>query len=53
MELVQFHAETDPVLTQHLAESKQNTCYASKTIQNELVEVIGECIRNDIIEEVK
>ena len=53
VELVRFRAETDPVLAQHLAESKRNARYTSKTIQNELVEVIGECIRNEIIAEVK
>ena len=53
VELVQFRAETDPVLAQHLAKSPRNARYTSKTIQNELVEVIGECICNDIIAEVK
>ena len=53
VELVRFRAETDPVLAQHLANSPRNARYTSKTIQNELVQVIGECIRNDIIAEVK
>ena len=53
VELVRFQAETDPVLAQHLAKSPRNACYTSKTIQNELVEVIGESIRSDIIAEVK
>ena len=53
VELVRFRAETDPVLAQHLAKSPQNARYTSKTIQNELVEVIGEYIRNKIIAEVK
>jgi len=42
-----------PVLAQHLAKSPRNACYTSKAIQNELVEVIGECICNDIIAKVK
>ena len=49
VELVRFQAETDAVLAEHLA----NTRYTSKTIQNELVEVIGDSIQNDIIAEVK
>lgn len=53
VELVRFRAETDPVLAQHLAKSPRNARYTSKTIQNELVEVIGECIRNDILADVK
>ena len=53
VELVRFRAETDPVLAQHLAKSPRNARYTYKTIQNELVEVIGECIRNDIQADVK
>ena len=53
VELVRFRAETDPVLADHLAKSPHNARYTSKTIQNELVEVIGESIRNDILAEVK
>ena len=45
---IQFRAETDPILAQHLAKSSHNAQYTSKTIQNELVEVIGGRIRNDI-----
>ena len=41
VELVRFRAETDPILAQHLANSPRNAQYTSKTIQNELVEVIG------------
>ena len=53
VELVRFRAETDLVLTQHLTNSPSNARYTSKTIQNELVEVIGKSIHNDILEEVK
>jgi hypothetical protein len=53
VELVRFRAETDPVLAHHLANSPRNARYTSKTIQNELVEVIGNCISNDIIAQVK
>ena len=53
VELVRFWAETDPVLADHLAKSPRNARYTSTTIQNELVEVIGERIRKDILAEVK
>ena len=53
VELVRFQAETDPVLADHLAKSPRNARYTSKAIRNELVEVIRENIRNDILAEVK
>ena len=53
VELIRFRAETDSVLAEHLAKSPRNARYTSKTVQNELVDVIGECIRNDILAEVK
>ena len=37
----------------HLSKSPRNARYTSKTIQNELVSVNGDSIRNDIIDEVK
>ena len=53
IELVHFWAETDHVLSSRLQNSPANARYMSKTIQNDLIEVIGKCIRKDIIEEVK
>lgn len=53
IQLVRFRAETDPILANHLAKSPRNAHYTSKTIQNELVGVIGNCIRGRIIDEVK
>ena len=53
IELVRFRAETDNVLSTHLQNSPVNARYTSKTIQNELIEVIGKHVRNDIIDEVK
>ena len=53
IELVRFRAETDHVLSSHLQNSPSNARYTSKTIQNDLIEVIGKCICKDIIEEVK
>ena len=53
IKLVHFRAETDHVLSSHLQNSPANARYTSKTIQNDLIEAIGKCIRKDIIEEVK
>ena len=53
VELVRFRAEHDLILAQHLANSPRNARYTSKTIQNELVEVIGMAICNDILQEVQ
>ena len=53
VQLVRFRAETDPILANHLSKSPRNALYTSKTIQNELVGVIGDSIRRDIVEEVK
>ena len=51
--LVRFRAETDPVLAEYLKEAPKNAQYTSKTIQNELVSVIGDKIRSSIVSEVK
>ena len=53
IELVRFRAETDHVLSSHLQNSPANAQYTSKTIQNDLIEVIGKCNHKDIIEELK
>ena len=53
VQLVRFRAETDPILANHLAKSPRNVRYTSNMIQNELVSVNGNSIRNDIINEVK
>ena len=50
--LVRFGVETDLGLAQHLAKPPRNAHYTSKTIQNEMVEVIGMSIRNDVLMEV-
>lgn len=52
IELVRFRAETDQVLLKHLENAPKNAKYTSKTIQNELIDVIGKAICNEIIEEV-
>ena len=53
IELVRFHAETDPILHNHLSSAPRNATYTLKMIQNELVSVVGKSIQNEIIEEVK
>ena len=53
IELVRFRAETDEVLSHHLQHSPRNARYTSKTIQNELIEVVGNHICKDILDEVK
>ena len=51
VELVRFRAEHNQILAQHLAKSTRNVRYTSKTIQNELIEVVGNSIRDDILQE--
>ena len=53
MELVRFRAETDDVLQSHLESRPSNACYTSKTIQNELIDVIGKHLRSQIVAEVQ
>lgn len=52
-QLVHFRAETDKVLAEYLQGAPKNAQYTSKTIQNELVTVVGDRIRESIINEVK
>ena len=53
IELVRFRAETDDVLRRHLEGAPKNAHYTSKTIQNELIDIICKQIRFDILCEVK
>lgn len=53
IQLVRFRAETDDVLAAHLSKAPQNARYTSKTIQNELLQVAGDKIHSEILEEVK
>jgi hypothetical protein len=43
----------DTVLANHFKEASKNATYTSKTIQNQLIEVIGDYIRGNIIGEIK
>ena len=51
MALVKFRAETDVVLAEHLKQSPPNSRYLSPQIQNELIELCGNQIRDNIIKE--
>ncbi len=53
IELVEFRAKTDEILSTHLKKAPMNATYTSKTIQNELISVIGDTIRGGIINEIK
>ena len=48
IELVRFRAESDEVLRHHLQSAPRNAMYTSKTIQNELINIIGSRIHSDI-----
>ena len=51
VQLVQFRAENDDMLRTYLETAPRNALYMSKTIQNEMISVIGSAIQ-DIIEEI-
>lgn len=53
IELVNFRPQTDDVLRAHLESSSKNARYTSKTIQNELINVIASNIRQNIVDEVR
>ena len=53
IELVQFRAENDDVLRTYLETAPRNALYTSKTIQNEMISVIGSAIKDELIQEVK
>ena len=54
MELLSLHGGVgDSVLAHHLETCKKKARYSSKTIQNELVHIIGEQIKKTIVNEIK
>ena len=53
IELVKFRAETDTVLADHLAFAPDNAKYTSKTIQNELTDVIADEIRQQLLKDIR
>ena len=51
--LLQFRIQAgDKVLSDHLQSAPANATYASKTVQNELIAICGDLIRNKILEKV-
>lgn len=46
-------AKSDPILQEHLEYGKKNQKYTSKTIQNQIIEVIADCLREDILAPLK
>ena len=53
IELVCFRAETDENLKMHLQNAPKNPRYTSKTIQNQLIEIIGKRIQLDLLSKAK
>ena len=49
IELVYFRAETDTVLAKHLNNAPKNAKYTSKTIQNQMIYMVANKIRSEII----
>ena len=43
----------DTVLANHFREAGKNATYTIKTIQNNLIQIIGDCIRDKILDEIK
>ena len=50
--ILELFAETDEILKNHLEYGKKNAKYTSKTIQNSIIEVIGQYVRKTIVEEI-
>ena len=53
MELVRFRAENDDVLRAYLETSPMNALYTSKSIQNEMIDVIGSAIEDQLVTEIQ
>ena len=53
IELIRFRADTDAVLRKHLESAPKNAQYTSKTIQNQLIDVVGTHIRTEMLQEIK
>ena len=54
LELLRFRSDGgDQILSSHFESHCRNASYSSKTIQNQLITIIGDQIRNSIIDEVK
>ena len=53
IDAVEFRAKTDEALRMHLEKAPRNALYTSKTIQNDMISIVGNAIRNEIIKEIK
>ena len=54
MALLQFCIQSgDTILTEHLQSAHRNALYTSKTIQNEVIDICGNVIRENILEEIR
>jgi hypothetical protein len=49
--LINYRAETDQILATHLQNSSPNARYLSPTVQNELIDICGRQLQQDIISE--
>ena len=52
IELVYFRAETDTVLAKHLNNAPKNAKYTSKKIQNQMINMFGNKVRSEIINDI-
>eukprot|EP00057_Strongylocentrotus_purpuratus_P002048 XP_003723740.1 PREDICTED: 52 kDa repressor of the inhibitor of the protein kinase-like [Strongylocentrotus purpuratus] len=46
-------AKCDPILREHLEQGKKNQQYTSKTIQNEIITITADCLRDTIMAPLK
>ena len=53
IELVRFMTENDDVLRKYLETAPRNALYTSKTIQNEMISVLGDAIQDKLIDEMQ
>lgn len=53
LELVELRAKTDHVLAKHLEKAPKKATYTSKTIQNEMIAVVGDAVRRKILSAIK
>ena len=54
LELLRFRSDGgDLRLTEHLTKCRRNATYTSKTIQNELIAILGDHVRTSILDDIK
>ena len=51
--ILNLMAENDSVLRNHLADARRNAKYTSKTVQNEIIQIIGDFIRDVITRDLR